>query len=122
MATNEQVFNEIEAAFGQVPTWLRDVPELALSSLWGTMRDFYLAETPWTTVTRVSTAPAPPAIVWGMDEGEGVAGCHQSLLITPVTLPRIRGSRVRMGCISPTCCQRPSRPAASPAGRPAPSA
>src|SRR5207244_1770345 len=30
---------------GQVPDWLREMPETALGGFWGVMRDFYLAET-----------------------------------------------------------------------------
>lgn len=42
---NKKVFDEVEKAFGRVPAWLRDVPDTALDSVWGLMRDFYLAET-----------------------------------------------------------------------------
>ena len=39
------IHKEIEDMFGQVPHWIRDVPESALSGFWATMRDFHLAET-----------------------------------------------------------------------------
>jgi AhpD family alkylhydroperoxidase len=39
------VFREVEQTFGSVPTWLKDIPESALTSFWGLFRDFYLAET-----------------------------------------------------------------------------
>lgn len=45
MATKQNVFVEVEKAFGRVPAWLREVPEPAVESVWGLMRDFYLAET-----------------------------------------------------------------------------
>ena len=31
--------------FGQVPTWVRELPESALGGFWSGMRDFELAET-----------------------------------------------------------------------------
>jgi AhpD family alkylhydroperoxidase len=40
-----EVFKEIESTFGQVPHWLGNMPETALTGFWGLMRDFYLAET-----------------------------------------------------------------------------
>jgi AhpD family alkylhydroperoxidase len=43
--SSTKVFAEIESVFGQVPTWIKGVPDAALSPLWRTMRDFYLAET-----------------------------------------------------------------------------
>jgi len=45
LAKKSDVYREIETAFGQVPTWCKDLPESALSGFWGLMRDFYLAET-----------------------------------------------------------------------------
>ncbi len=39
------VFREIQETFGLVPEWLTGMPETALGSFWGLMRDFYLAET-----------------------------------------------------------------------------
>jgi AhpD family alkylhydroperoxidase len=39
------VYKEIEGMFGLVPGWVQTVPEAALGSFWGLMRDFYLAET-----------------------------------------------------------------------------
>jgi AhpD family alkylhydroperoxidase len=44
-ATNTAIFEEVQDTLGLVPTWLAQAPEAALPSLWGTMRDFYLAET-----------------------------------------------------------------------------
>jgi AhpD family alkylhydroperoxidase len=41
----EQVHEEIEEMFGQVPDWMREMPESALVGFWHTMRDFDLAET-----------------------------------------------------------------------------
>ncbi len=31
--------------FGQVPTWLKEIPASGVGAFWGLMRDFYLAET-----------------------------------------------------------------------------
>ena len=45
MATNQRVFDEVEKTFGRVPSWLREVPDTGVESVWGLMRDFYLAET-----------------------------------------------------------------------------
>lgn len=39
------IHKEVESMFGQVPSWLREVPESALSGFWTTMRDLELAET-----------------------------------------------------------------------------
>jgi len=44
-AANTLIFEEIQDTLGLVPTWVAQVPEAALPSLWATMRDFYLAET-----------------------------------------------------------------------------
>jgi AhpD family alkylhydroperoxidase len=43
--SSTKVYAEIESVFGQVPSWIKSVPDVALSPLWRTMRDFYLAET-----------------------------------------------------------------------------
>ena len=40
-----EVYREVEQAFGQVPEWLKVMPEAAAIGFWGTMRDFHLAET-----------------------------------------------------------------------------
>jgi AhpD family alkylhydroperoxidase len=40
-----EVFREVEEAFGLVPDWVRQIPETALAGFWGLERDFYLAET-----------------------------------------------------------------------------
>jgi AhpD family alkylhydroperoxidase len=46
MATKRaDVFRDIEQAFGQVPEWMKDLPESALAGFWSVMQDFYLAET-----------------------------------------------------------------------------
>lgn len=45
VATRAEVFAEIEQVFGLVPEWIRSMPDVALASFWGLMRDFYLAET-----------------------------------------------------------------------------
>ena len=45
MVTKQETFAEVEKAFGRVPGWLREVPDSAVASVWGLMRDFYLAET-----------------------------------------------------------------------------
>jgi AhpD family alkylhydroperoxidase len=46
MTTNvKAIHKEVAEMFGQVPTWMRELPESALSGFWTTMRDFQLAET-----------------------------------------------------------------------------
>jgi AhpD family alkylhydroperoxidase len=45
MAGREQVYQEVEQMFGQVPSWFREVPSGGLPGFWSTMRDFQLAET-----------------------------------------------------------------------------
>jgi AhpD family alkylhydroperoxidase len=40
-----EVYREIEQTLGQVPQWLRLMPEPAAIGFWGTMRDFHLADT-----------------------------------------------------------------------------
>jgi AhpD family alkylhydroperoxidase len=42
--TRSEVFRELEATFGRVPEWFRQMPESA-GGFWVLMRDFYLAET-----------------------------------------------------------------------------
>ena len=39
------IHKEIGDMFGQVPGWMRELPESALGGLWSSMRDFQLAET-----------------------------------------------------------------------------
>ena len=39
------VYRDIEQNFGQVPGWIRQMPEPALEGFWNLMRDFTLAET-----------------------------------------------------------------------------
>jgi AhpD family alkylhydroperoxidase len=41
----DPVYREIETMFGQVPEWVRQVPQSAVAPFWGLMRDFYFAET-----------------------------------------------------------------------------
>lgn len=40
-----EMYQEIETAFGQVPTWVREMPDEVAGGFWGVMRDFHLAET-----------------------------------------------------------------------------
>ena len=39
------VYKEVESMFGQVPSWVKQLPDPALDGFWSLMRDFYLAET-----------------------------------------------------------------------------
>jgi AhpD family alkylhydroperoxidase len=41
----EQMNREIEQMFGQVPTWIRQMPDGAAAGFWALTRDFHLAET-----------------------------------------------------------------------------
>jgi AhpD family alkylhydroperoxidase len=45
VSKKSDVYKDIKESFGQVPTWLKDVPDQALSGFWSVMKDFYLAET-----------------------------------------------------------------------------
>jgi AhpD family alkylhydroperoxidase len=46
MTTNvKAIHKEVADMFGQVPKWLRELPESALNGFWTSMRDFHLAET-----------------------------------------------------------------------------
>jgi AhpD family alkylhydroperoxidase len=45
LENTKRVYDEITQMFGQVPDWLREVPETAVGGFWGLFRDFYLAET-----------------------------------------------------------------------------
>ncbi len=45
MTTVKAIHSEIENMFGQVPHWVRELPESTLAGFWSTMRDFELAET-----------------------------------------------------------------------------
>jgi len=45
LENSKRVFDEVTQMFGQVPEWLREMPETALGGFWGLFRDFYLAET-----------------------------------------------------------------------------
>jgi AhpD family alkylhydroperoxidase len=40
-----EVYREIEQMFGQVPQWIRALPDTGLTGFWTVFRDFYLAET-----------------------------------------------------------------------------
>jgi len=42
--TKNEMYREVEQMFGQVPDWLRQLPESA-GGFWVLFRDFYLAET-----------------------------------------------------------------------------
>jgi AhpD family alkylhydroperoxidase len=41
----KRVYDEVTQLFGQVPDWLREMPETAVGGFWAVMRDFNLAET-----------------------------------------------------------------------------
>jgi len=43
--SKSDLHREIEELFGQVPTWLRGMPEQGLDGFWSLMKNFYLAET-----------------------------------------------------------------------------
>ena len=43
--TVKAIHKEVGDMFGQVPNWMRELPESALSGFWTSMRDFHLAET-----------------------------------------------------------------------------
>ncbi|HEX9289850.1 MAG TPA: carboxymuconolactone decarboxylase family protein [Anaeromyxobacteraceae bacterium] len=43
--TSTRVREEIKQTFGQVPTWVNEMPETALEGFWSMMRDFQLGET-----------------------------------------------------------------------------
>jgi len=46
MATNVNlVHKEIKEMFGQVPTWIRAMPDTAVGGFWDLMRDFHFADT-----------------------------------------------------------------------------
>jgi AhpD family alkylhydroperoxidase len=45
LASRNDVYAEVEEAFGRVPDWVRQLPEASLGAFWGLFRDFYLAET-----------------------------------------------------------------------------
>jgi AhpD family alkylhydroperoxidase len=46
MATNvKAIHKEVADMFGQVPNWMRELPESALNGFWSSMRDLELAET-----------------------------------------------------------------------------
>jgi AhpD family alkylhydroperoxidase len=39
------IHEEVRQLFGEVPTWLKQLPDSVLGGFWSTMRDFQLAET-----------------------------------------------------------------------------
>jgi AhpD family alkylhydroperoxidase len=43
--TKEEIYEDIEETFGQVPVWIRQMPEEGVSGFWSLMKNFYLAET-----------------------------------------------------------------------------
>jgi AhpD family alkylhydroperoxidase len=46
MATElKKEFAEIQELFGQVPSWIQELPDSAVGGFWTMFRDFYLAET-----------------------------------------------------------------------------
>lgn len=45
MINKAEIYRDIEATFGSVPTWVRQLPDQALNGFWSLERDFYLAET-----------------------------------------------------------------------------
>jgi len=45
MRDTTRIREEIRQAFGQVPSWVNEIPEVALEGFWTTMRDLQLAET-----------------------------------------------------------------------------
>ena len=45
ITTKNEIFREVEQAFGQVPEWMRQMPQEAHDGFWSSMRDFQLAET-----------------------------------------------------------------------------
>lgn len=47
MATlsKKELHRDIEQTLGQVPSWLREIPDEAVSGFWGLMKEFHLAET-----------------------------------------------------------------------------
>ncbi|MDB4993490.1 MAG: carboxymuconolactone decarboxylase family protein [Myxococcaceae bacterium] len=45
IATKTDTLREIEQTFGQVPSYVKQLPDGALGGFWSLFRDFYLAET-----------------------------------------------------------------------------
>lgn len=45
MANRQQIHQEIQQMFGQVPQWISKIPDSALAGVWGTMRDLQFGET-----------------------------------------------------------------------------
>ncbi len=41
----KRIHQEVEELFGQVPTWIKEIPDSAVGGFWSLERDFYLAET-----------------------------------------------------------------------------
>ena len=44
-ANKGEVYREIQMALGQVPEWVKQMPDTAVGPFWAMMRDFHLAET-----------------------------------------------------------------------------
>jgi AhpD family alkylhydroperoxidase len=45
MADVKAIHDEVKQLFGLVPTWLKEMPDSAVTGFWTMMRDFQLAET-----------------------------------------------------------------------------
>ncbi|ABS28478.1 carboxymuconolactone decarboxylase family protein [Anaeromyxobacter sp. Fw109-5] len=45
MADVKRIHDEVKELFGLVPTWVKEMPESAVTGFWTMMRDFQLAET-----------------------------------------------------------------------------
>ncbi|WP_242340056.1 MULTISPECIES: carboxymuconolactone decarboxylase family protein [Anaeromyxobacter] len=45
MADVKAIHDEVKQLFGLVPTWVKEMPESAVTGFWTLMRDFQLAET-----------------------------------------------------------------------------
>ena len=45
MADVKAIHDEVKQLFGLVPTWVKEMPESAVTGFWTMMRDFQLAET-----------------------------------------------------------------------------
>jgi AhpD family alkylhydroperoxidase len=44
-ANKNEIFEDIQATFGQVPGWIEELPDESVGGFWSLMKDFYLAET-----------------------------------------------------------------------------
>lgn len=45
MANRQQIHQEIQQMFGQVPQWISKIPDGALENVWGLMRNFQFGDT-----------------------------------------------------------------------------